>query len=173
MKSANVLVSICLALLVLVTCAVVVIAGYFKDPVPDRFVVGVAPSGAGAVIYGGDCMGGRLQSFRVAADDQDGRGSDAADTVLWELEADGDGLALVPDEVFEIGVGDTPQGMVEKVPFEGDLPMDETIQVSVDTDRQGYSFFFELADLDDSKIFAGGHGHVTSEEFDAIAADLC
>lgn len=83
------------------------------------------------------------------------------------------GTELVPDGVLEIEVGSVAAGMVEAVPFVGPLPAGETIEVGVDTSRQGDGFFFEMADLEPGEIFAGGYGHIDSERFASIASNLC
>ncbi len=147
---------------------------FFEDPAHNRFLVGAAPTTDGGVtLFVGDCLGGQLQNITVAIDQADGFGDDDVD--LWSVDAgEGDGVALIPAEVLVVQLGSVPTGMTETLAFEGEYPTVETIQVIVETDRQGdYGFFFEMDDLKDGELFAGGHGHVSPDSFEALAANLC
>ncbi len=174
MKPLKILLIVASFLLVLIIGSFVMIALFFEDPAPDRFDVGVELEDDGAlVLYLGDCMGGQLQHISVAVDHEDGFGNADADTVLWSADAgERGGTSLAAGGVLEVEVGSVPEGMTETLSFEGELPATETVQVSVDTDRQGYGFFFETSELKEGEIWTGG-SYTTAEEFEKKLPGWC
>lgn len=176
MSARRVMLIVMVPMVALVAVGAILVLFVFEDPAPDRFVVGASLGGesGSAILHVGDCMGGRLQSLVVGVDHDKGFGADDVDTVLWSVVADDtDAAQLTPHGVLDIEVGSVPAGLAETVPFDGPLPAGDTIQVSIDTSRQGYGFFFELGELRIGEIFAGGYGHVGADRFASIAAHLC
>lgn len=161
------LLKVALAIVGLVVVAAIVAVLVFPkgsfDPAPPEILSGVTLVDGEVGVLLASCSAGSVELVSLLLD----RGLQSEDEPLWTVEASQvSTLEVGPRETLEVRIGTVPEGMVETVQFEGEVPDDQALQVSIQIGRNKTGLFFEAGDLTSSAIYASRHNDEMSvEEF--------
>jgi hypothetical protein len=159
----NVALAIVGAIVVALIGAVLAIPEGSFDPAPPEILTGAKIVDGDVVVILASCSGGSVEWFSLALD----HGLQSEDEPLWTIEASPEATVEVgPREILEVRIGTVPEGMVETVQFEHEIPDHQTLQVDIQIGRNEDGIFFEADDLTSSAVYASPHNDEMSvEEF--------
>jgi hypothetical protein len=121
------------------------------DPATPEILSGVTVVDGDVVVVLASCSRGPVELVSLALD----HGLQSKDEPLWTVEASPEGtLEVGPREILEVRIGTAPEGMVETVQFEDEIPDDQALQVSIQIGRNETGLFFETNDLTSSAIYS-------------------